>query len=461
MSIYCSYGHETLSLLDDAQPDVVLLDVMMKGMDGLEVCRRIRANPRWQGLPVLLVTALQDRASRIRGLEAGADDFLSKPIDLLELRARVQTTVQLGRIRRQLQERERFEWVVMSSNEGFLWLDEQGRLEGANPTAEAWLGMQTLGARLAQHPWLDVAAEEFQMQPPNTWSRVQEAGEPFSCTLIRPNKVHATGLWLHTQGAPLPDVEGNPARWMVHLQDVTYLQSWVQQSLTLVHLMAHKLRTPLTLIRGPIDLIAGGFLTPDDPDWPDLIAMAMDRFDGLVNDVQHLLNMAEAWDCPAHNTEPEVISPFDIQAMLDRLRQEVGLSPEQLVLDIQTPSDLVIQPLVLEAICGHLLDNAVKFHPTHSPQVTLFLHYEAEGELLRLQVADDGPGIPSEHRQLVWRPLYQIDQEKVGQVLGMGIGLSLVANYAWNYGGKCWIEPNEPVGTRVCVELPLASPVEH
>src|SRR3972149_3932861 len=67
-------GHQALAQAAAVSPDVILLDVMMPGMDGFEVCQRLRANPRMAEVPVIMVTALDDRDSRLRGIEAGAED---------------------------------------------------------------------------------------------------------------------------------------------------------------------------------------------------------------------------------------------------------------------------------------------------------------------------------------------------------------------------------------------------
>jgi putative two-component system response regulator len=81
-------------------PDLILLDVVMPGLDGFQVCEKIRQKPGIADVPILMVTSLEDRPSRIRGIESGADDFLSKPIDPTELRARVRTILRLNRYRR-------------------------------------------------------------------------------------------------------------------------------------------------------------------------------------------------------------------------------------------------------------------------------------------------------------------------------------------------------------------------
>jgi two-component system cell cycle response regulator len=99
-------GPEALDLAESELPDIILLDVMMPRMDGLEVCRRLKANPRTTDIPVVMVTALSDIADRLRGLEAGADDFLTKPVNDIALFARVRSLVRLKRMMEEFRLRE-------------------------------------------------------------------------------------------------------------------------------------------------------------------------------------------------------------------------------------------------------------------------------------------------------------------------------------------------------------------
>ena len=99
-------GPEALERALADQPDLILLDVMMPGMDGFEVCRRLKADIATQHIPVVMVTALDGRADRLTGLQAGADDFLTKPIDDLALFARVKSLVRLKRVIDDLRARE-------------------------------------------------------------------------------------------------------------------------------------------------------------------------------------------------------------------------------------------------------------------------------------------------------------------------------------------------------------------
>jgi len=96
---YASSGSIALEKAEQLQPDLILLDVMMPGMNGYEVCRRLRATPKLAEVPIIILTALDDRTSRLQGIEAGADDFLLKPVDRQELRLRVRTILRLDRYR--------------------------------------------------------------------------------------------------------------------------------------------------------------------------------------------------------------------------------------------------------------------------------------------------------------------------------------------------------------------------
>ncbi len=99
-------GPTALELAETELPDVILLDVMMPRMDGFEVCRKLKADRRTVDVPVVMVTALSDTANRLRGLEAGADDFLTKPVNDVALFARVRSLVRLKRMMEELRVRE-------------------------------------------------------------------------------------------------------------------------------------------------------------------------------------------------------------------------------------------------------------------------------------------------------------------------------------------------------------------
>jgi putative two-component system response regulator len=106
---FAANGKDGLALAAQTQPDVILLDAMMPVMDGFEVCRRIRATPSLAEIPIIMITSLDDRGSRMTGLRAGVDDFLTKPFDSMELMTRIQTITRLNRYRNIVEQRNLLE----------------------------------------------------------------------------------------------------------------------------------------------------------------------------------------------------------------------------------------------------------------------------------------------------------------------------------------------------------------
>jgi putative two-component system response regulator len=104
--IMAENGPQAIAQAKSILPDVILLDVMMPGMTGFEVCEKIRNDPQVAEIPIIILTALDDRDSLLRGLKAGADDFISKPFDRFELRARLIGITRLNRYQKLLKERE-------------------------------------------------------------------------------------------------------------------------------------------------------------------------------------------------------------------------------------------------------------------------------------------------------------------------------------------------------------------
>jgi len=95
-------GEETLKVVEEFAPDLLLLDVMMPRLSGFEVCKLIRANPATQDLLILMVTALNEAADFERGVQAGTDDFLTKPVNKIELLCRIRSLLRVRHLKSQL-----------------------------------------------------------------------------------------------------------------------------------------------------------------------------------------------------------------------------------------------------------------------------------------------------------------------------------------------------------------------
>src|SRR4026209_1545389 len=138
---FAANGREALKQASLLKPDLVLLDIMLPEMDGIEVCQHLRKDKELGEVPVVMITALDDRNTRIACIDAGADDFISKPIDRAELRARVRSITRLNRYRL-LHERDLItSWIAEKASDGFLQLNAADQILYANSRARFYLGL--------------------------------------------------------------------------------------------------------------------------------------------------------------------------------------------------------------------------------------------------------------------------------------------------------------------------------
>ena len=140
--LFANSGPEALEIAANQTPDLILLDVIMPGMDGFEVCRRIRNNPDLAEAPVIMITSLDDKESCLEGIEAGADEFISKPFDKLELRARVRSVTRLNRFRNMVSERTKFQSVIEFAPDGIMIVDADLSIILTNPAMRRMLNSE-------------------------------------------------------------------------------------------------------------------------------------------------------------------------------------------------------------------------------------------------------------------------------------------------------------------------------
>ena len=115
--ISATNGEQAISIISETPPDIILLDIMMPGMDGFEVCKRLKDNHSTRFIPIIMVTGMHDHKSKLKGIETGADDFITKPIDIFELKARVASLLRVKEYTDQLQSAEQIMFNIALSLE--------------------------------------------------------------------------------------------------------------------------------------------------------------------------------------------------------------------------------------------------------------------------------------------------------------------------------------------------------
>jgi two-component system cell cycle response regulator len=444
---FADNGAEGLVKAAELTPDLILLDVMMPSMDGFEVCRRLRADPLLAEVPVIMVTALDDRDSRLQGIKAGADDFVSKPFDVAELRARVHTITRLNRYRHLLAGRARFEWVIERADDGYLMVNDRDEVLYANSKARLYLGLPTDPGEPISGTFRALSEKQYHLQSAHY--------------LVRPESPTADALWLHVD--LLEMTPGAFEGYLVRLRDVT--ASVVEQRLmwTFQAQVRHKLRTPLTHLISSLDLLEAleehrGTLPEEER--KSIISTARRSVTRLESELRDIFRYMEALDMinPGRGRFPLA----GITAAAGEIGAGLELKPINVSFEGLASLDdtyLAISPQAMETVLEELLENARKFHPERSPTLEIKMSDTPGG--VRIQIRDDGLTLSPDQLAKMWTPYYQVEKDFSGEVPGMGLGLSVVASLVCGVGGTCQVS-NREEGPGIVVELvlPLAKDKE-
>ena len=245
-------GQQALEKIRQTNPDLVLLDVMMPKLDGYEVCQRIRADDATNVIPVIMITALTSVDDRVRGLECGADDFISKPFDRTELMARVRNLLRVKYYRSMVAERQKFDAVIEDLGVGIIVTDGEHRTTVVNREAQLLLGcagQECIGVDLFE------LMKDFRCTPP--CGRLRAAAERTVGVELEKENV-SPGVYLHGRLTNITDPTGALANTAFVFRDVSDERRIEKLQRDFLSLVSHKLKTPLTIVDGYLKLISAG-----------------------------------------------------------------------------------------------------------------------------------------------------------------------------------------------------------
>jgi len=461
--IFANDGPEALAQAIKHVPDLILLDVMMPDIDGFEVCRRLRAHPLLAEVSIIMVTALADRSSRLKGIEAGADDFISKPYDGIELRARIQTITRLNRYRRLLMERARFRWVVEQAEEGYLIINEDDEVLYANHRARLYLNLPPDTKEPIAESFLKLARRQYHCEPKEAWPNwpLPPVGKA-QRYLVRPETKSSRSFWLQVDRLNLPD--GADVAGTVCLRDVTKQRNTLRDMYGFNAMVTHKLLTPMVYILGSLDLLSRHYRTQmSDPDVAELFETAHAGGKRLNRDINDIVQYLRALPGLAHG---------GVAFNLTQLYPTIAMVRTELELDavnVSTPYPYegclenvhtLLSTRAVELILYEILENAKKFHPQQSPTVDISVSCPSADQVC-LRISDDGVALSPEQLVQVWTPYYQGEKIFTGEVAGMGLGLTMVSTLVWGVGGSCHLRNCVPgPGVMVELNLPLVQETE-
>jgi signal transduction histidine kinase len=432
-------GARALAALADRSIDLVLLDVMMPGMSGFEVCQRIRGELGLASLPVVFVTALGDRASRIRGKDVGADDFLTKPVDDVELLVRVRSLI---RLKRHHDERERqrllMHAILDSLSEGVVAVDKDGRFTLFNRAAERVLG----------GPAAQIAPDQ---EPAASLGRALR-GQPTSDVLVvvgHPDPEQTAGLHLSVSARPLDDGGSDRHGAVAVFRDMTRLVQLDRFKEEMTSLLVHDLKNLIAVIRTSVDFA----ITRESPDAAlcDALVDAKDAGDRGQRLLLNLLDVTrfESSQLTLSLAALGVASLFEgaVGHRTSQLRErgiELELATGQAA-TVTADQDLLMR------VIENVLDNAVRYTPRGG---CISLTADALGDSeVQIRIGNSGPPIPSEYREAIFEKYSPVPRARR---MNLGLGLYFCRLAVAAHGGRIWVESTPAFPTTFVIELPGA-----
>ncbi|MBC2605699.1 response regulator [Pelagicoccus albus] len=444
--VFAQSGQEALDILEEETPDLILLDVMMPGMNGYETCRKIREIEKVSEVPIIMLTALDDEESMIEGIEAGADDFLPKPINKLELRSRIRSIIRLNRFRKLCNERHKFELVVAQSNRGFLILDSDNRIRFSNTSARKMLEQSK--RPFEEDSFFSICKEVYTLHPFDIEQAIEKCEEPSEYppfTMVRKEQSESPIKWIQATFHPLGLESGNQK--FLRLEDITEQITSFREKHTFSRMMSHKLLTPLNTIKAAHQMLGA---SPSESQVKHVAKIQESGIERLEYDIRSILAFLDS-----ENSQHSEISLQEARQIIETVGADI-----QLLLKIETqgPTEdiLKISAHDFEACVREICENAVKFSSQSTPTLEIEMVSDPQNRELALSFLSNSNQLSSSELANVWRPYWQADRYQTGEVQGMGLGLALVAANVWSAGGTCSMQ-NHPSqkGVLVSVTLPF------
>jgi signal transduction histidine kinase len=447
-------------------PDIILLDVMMPGVDGFTVCRTIRQDPLLRHVPIIIVTALHDTASRLEGLRAGADDFVTKPCSRDEIRARVRTIVSLNRFRTIAEQRARYERLYDLAPVGIVMTDDGGVVLSANPDAEKALATasgRTLvkDSLYARFEGDDVAVVQSAVAAAIAgWSWPQRDVRQCGANGERVLRIRVAGVT--DEGARramlifadvTAEAEAKAGLERMNRELDAAVQARTRQLedanallLSYASFVSHDLRSPLAVMKGYLSMVQEGAVP---------LAASGKMIEGAYKAtimmeqlVRNILQLAHDEHSGSHEgghaTDPAPIVRHvwsHVSGLFPHSRREFLVGPLPKV---------GVSALLVERVFYNLLTNAAKYSASRA-DVLIEVGSIDTPTGPALYVRDNGVGFDARDADRLFREFSRLSEPATGG--GLGLGLSLVARLIRTHGGRIWAEGKAGEGATFYVQF--------
>src|SRR5262245_39564029 len=480
-------GEDALRLTYELKPQLVLLDVRLPDINGIEVCRRIKTDPSTASILVIQTSATFTEArDRVRGLEGGADAYLTEPIEPDELIANVRAILRLREIEQRVTEREAWLNTVMSSiGDAVITTDVEGRVTLINPVAQVMVGWTE--AEAEGRPLMEVFRiinEQTRRPSENPVVRVLRGGPSAGLLADQDVLIARDGREapIDNRAAPIKDERGNFIGVVLAFRDIAerkrrekareQLLKYEQEARREAEVarrraeeasrlkdeflatVSHELRTPLNHIMGWITLLRSGKLQSDRTqkcyDTIERNVRAQGRLIEDLLDVSRIISGKLL-------IEPRQI---EIAKVVEAAAESIGPAAEEKGVNFITtlaPEAGMISgdPDRLQQAIWNLLSNAVKFTPEGGH---VELRLTLVNSQIEITVSDNGQGISPDFLPHVFDRFRQQDATTGRKHGGLGLGLAIVRHIVELHGGSVRVESaGEGRGATFAITLPASA----
>ncbi|MGD1904448.1 MAG: response regulator [Leptolyngbyaceae cyanobacterium] len=410
-------------------PDLILLDIMMPGVDGYEVCRRLKESPHTCNIPVIFLSALSDVADKVKAFEIGGVDYITKPFQLKEVRARVNHQLQIQQLQKQLIAQAE----VLNEKNARLQQEIRNReaIESALRTSEA-------------------KAREKSQQLSQTLQQLQTA----QAQLIQQEKMSGLGQLVagiaHEINNPVTFIYGNLKCADAYAQDLLEAMQIYQQAIPQL--------TPEQ--QGQLDELGLGFIQEDFPKLLQSMNVGSERIREIVHSLRTFSRHSEA-----------EIKVVDIHEGLDstlmilqsRLRSQANHTAIEVMKNYGTLPEIECYPGQLNQVFMNILSNAIDAlevvrrtddHPYSHRDPTINIQTKLlSPKQLGIYISDNGPGIAKEIQSRLFDPFFTT--KDIGQGTGLGLSVCYKIITGQHQGDlRCLSAPGQ--GAMFAIEIPTS-----
>ena len=497
-----SDGRQALVQMEANRFDVVLLDIMMPEMNGFEVLERLKAEPEWQHIPVIVVSAADDMASIIKGIELGAEDYLTKPVNPLLLQARVNASLERKRLHDSEQARlAELATMQQIDRELNATLDVKRAME----ITLAWAMRQSGGqaglmgtVEAGQIQVLTAQGYSYELAPENNLLLADQL--PAVQAALRSEQLEyiadtsGAGLLartcsqiavpIHRESAVIAMLlleSTVPDRWradvlrflnrlgnhaamaIANAQLYEAVQTANNAKTEFVSFVSHELKIPMTSIKGYADLLLSanfGDINEAQSSFLKTILNNVERMTRLVSDLTDISRIESG-----HlNLQTRALGlPAIVEEVVRSTQAQIEEREQKLTLDIPTNLPEVWGDRTrLIQILTNLVSNAYKYTPANG---LITIRAEAMNDqngkqemqpMVHISVADTGLGIKEEDQKAIFTKFFRANDDLALKAPGTGLGLNITKNLVEMHDGRIWFESKYREGTTFHIVIPAA-----